>query len=72
MEIKDICADLVIEGNALKALITVLSDTFTSGTSEDMIRSVTAQPGVFSYLVYVIGDYAHSLTENLENLESCI
>lgn len=72
MEIKDICADLVVKSNALKALITVLSDTFTSGTNADIIRSVAAQPDTFSYLVFATLDYAHSITETVGNLESSI
>lgn len=70
METKDLCADLIIKANALKAVATVFSDTFTSGSADDMVRSVTAQTDTFSYLAYVISDYVHQITEIAEKLEA--
>ena len=70
METKDLCADLVVTANALKAVTTVFSDTFTSGSADDMVRSVTAQTDTFSYLAYVISDYVHQLPEIAEKLEA--
>lgn len=72
METKDLCADLVLTANALEAVVTVSSDTFTSGSEEDLIRSVAAQPSTFSYLMYVISDYAHTIVEKVEKLESSL
>ena len=70
MEIQDICADLVTKANALKALTTVFSDTFTSGSADDMARNVAIQPDTFSYLAYVIFDYVCQIMEIAENLDS--
>ncbi len=70
METKDLCADLFVTANALKAVTTVFSDTFTSGPADDMVRSVTAQTDTFSYLAYVISDYVHQITEIAEKLEA--
>lgn len=70
METKDLHADLVVTANALKAVTTVFSDTFTSGSADDMVRSVTAQTDTFSYLTYVISDYVHQITEIAEKLEA--
>ena len=72
MKTNDICADLVLNANALKAIATVFSDTFTSGTPDDIIRSVSAQTDTFSYLMYVITDYIHKIAENAEELESSL
>ena len=70
LETKDLHADLVIKANALKAVATVFSDTFTSGSADDMARYVMAQPDTFSYLAYVISDYVHQITEIAEKLEA--
>ena len=70
METKDLCADLVVTANALKAVATVFSDTFTSGSADDMARYVMAQPDTFTYLTYVISDYVNKVTEIAEKLEA--
>lgn len=70
METKDLCADLVVTANALKAVTTVFSDTFTSGSADDMARYVMAQPDTFVYLIYVISDYVHRVTEIADKLET--
>ncbi len=70
MEAKDLCADLVVTANALKAVTTVFSDTFTSGSAEAMGRYVTAQPDTFAYLTFVISDYVHRVSEIAEKLEA--
>lgn len=70
METKDLHADLVVTANALKAVTTVFSDTFTSGSADDMARYVMAQPDTFSYLTYVISDYVNKVTELAERIEA--
>lgn len=70
METKDLCADLVVTANALKAVTTVFSDTFTRGSADEMARYVIAQPDTFMYLTYVISDYVHRVTEIAEKLEA--
>ena len=70
MDAKNNCADLVIKANALKAVATVFSDTFTSGTEEDVITAVTAQTDTFSYLVYVISDYVNEIVKKAEDIEN--
>ena len=70
METKNLCADLVVTANALKAVTTVFSDTFTSGSADAMARYVMAQPDTFAYLTYVISDYVHRVTEIAEKLEA--
>ena len=70
MKTKDICADLVLKANAMKAITTIFSDTFTSGSADDIVRSVTAQPDTFSYLAYVISDYASTIVEMAEELDT--
>ena len=70
MDTRDICADLVTNANALKAVATVFSDTFTSGSPDDIIRSVKAQTDTFSYLMYVITDYIHTIVTRAEDLEN--
>ena len=70
MKTKDLHADLVVTANALKAVTTVFSDTFTSGSADDMARCVMAQPDTFAYLTYVISDYANKVTEIAEKLEA--
>lgn len=72
MDAKNNCADLVIKANALKAVATVFSDTFTSGTKEDVITAVTAQTDTFSYLAYVISDYVYEIVKIAEDLEDSL
>lgn len=61
---------LSIKANELKAITTVFSDTFASGSVEDMIRSITAQPDTFSYLVHIILNYVCEITQTADNLFS--
>lgn len=72
MDTKDICANLVLKANSLKAITTVFSDTFSSGSTDDIIRSVTAQPDTFSYLMFVITDYVHEIVKETEVLEESL
>lgn len=70
MEAKEIYEELALTANALKAVSTLFSDAFTSGSDKENIRSVSAQPTAFAFSMYVITDYIDKIFKLAQKLDS--
>ena len=70
MNTNDLILDLVHNAKALKAAVTLFSETFTDGTMDQQVLAIQSQPDTYVYAMYNIESLIDDINKAAEALET--